>query len=143
MTCSLDRQVQLPWEQGGCWGDPFQVGARLGGRTPRLPSPSAFSSRPSLQRTGRKLWIKSLKGSWCCPPTSPRMPGTLPKRWASFHPGTCSISSPKSCQQLCTRLTVPRLWGRPPPTLPACAVCLGNGRNIGFGIQRPKCRPGL
>ncbi|XP_045871551.1 ribosomal protein S6 kinase beta-2 isoform X2 [Meles meles] len=35
---------------------------------------------PSRQRTGRRPWARSSKGSWCCPPTSPRMPGTLSKR---------------------------------------------------------------
>ncbi|XP_064348139.1 ribosomal protein S6 kinase beta-2 isoform X3 [Camelus dromedarius] len=44
---------------------------------------------PSLQRTGRRPWTRSSKGSWRCPPTSPRMPGTSSKRWA---PGRLSHS---------------------------------------------------
>ncbi|XP_047373247.1 ribosomal protein S6 kinase beta-2 isoform X3 [Sciurus carolinensis] len=35
---------------------------------------------PSPQKTGRKPWIRSSRGSWCCLPTSPQMPGTLSKR---------------------------------------------------------------
>uniref|UniRef100_A0A8D1AMI6 Ribosomal protein S6 kinase B2 n=1 Tax=Sus scrofa TaxID=9823 RepID=A0A8D1AMI6_PIG len=52
---------------------------RAGGWPTRPLSPSAFSSHPSLQRTGRKPWTRSSEGSWCCHPTSPRMPGTLSK----------------------------------------------------------------
>uniref|UniRef100_E9PUN3 Ribosomal protein S6 kinase, polypeptide 2 n=1 Tax=Mus musculus TaxID=10090 RepID=E9PUN3_MOUSE len=60
--------------------DWWSLGALMYDMLTGSASPASLGAgRPSLQRTGRKLWIKSLKGSWCCPPTSPRMPGTLPK----------------------------------------------------------------
>nr|KAF6281776.1 ribosomal protein S6 kinase B2 [Pipistrellus kuhlii] len=42
------------------------------------PAPGR-AGRPSPRRTGRKPWTRSSKGSWCCPRTSPRMPGTSSK----------------------------------------------------------------
>ncbi|KAM9081254.1 ribosomal protein S6 kinase beta-2 isoform 4-T4 [Megaptera novaeangliae] len=87
---------------------------------------------PSLQRTGRKPWTRSSEGSWSCPPTSPRMPGTSSRRWAP----SCPWSGPRLFSQAphgLLSLPGPGLLELPSP-LPPLVRCAFGMRSTGCEV---------
>ncbi|KAF6106026.1 ribosomal protein S6 kinase B2 [Phyllostomus discolor] len=60
--------------------DWWSLGALMYDMLTGSASPASWEGgHPSLQRTARKPWTRSSKGSWRCPRTSPRTPGTSSK----------------------------------------------------------------